>query len=97
MTAINVDTVKLRECGKDVLVASDKYIDNVRDLYERMYNVPIKTREWVGVGATNYANYVYKERVQYLNYGNSLKKMGQAMVDYANDIETAISKTKIGG
>lgn len=97
MTMINVDTVKLRDCGKDVLVASDKYSANIRDLYERMYNVPSKTREWVGVGATNYANNIYKERVQYLNYGNSLKKMGQAMIDYADDIEKAVSKTKIGG
>lgn len=97
MTAINVDTVKLRDCGKDVLVASDKYINNIRDLYERIHDVPTKTREWVGVGATNYANYVYKERVQYLNYGNSLMKMGQAMIDYADDIEKAVAKTKIGG
>lgn len=95
MTKINVDTVKLSECGKDILSSVCYFNSNINGLYTKIYNVPRVTKEWVGVAANNYAAMLVKEKDQYINYGISMKKIANILIDYANDINIAIESTKI--
>ena len=95
MTKINVDTIKLAECGKNILSEAGDFNTNINNLYSRLYNVPRVTKEWVGVAANNYASIVLKEKKQYITYGDTLKKMGELLIDYALDIEKAVKDTKI--
>ena len=60
MTKIKVDTIKLAECGKNILSEAGDFNTNINNLYSRLYNVPRVTKEWVGVAANNYASIVLK-------------------------------------
>lgn len=95
MTKIDVDTAKLKDCGKDILSASTDFNSNISSLFERMYNVPITTKEWIGKSSKIYASNVLKEKSNYDNYGTELKKLGQSLIDYADDLEMTVRNTKI--
>lgn len=95
MTKIDVDTIRLKECGANMVAASRNFNTDINNLYSMMYNVPRTTKEWVGIGANNYASIALKEKRQYVAYGNTLKKMGEILKEYAEDIESIVQKTKI--
>lgn len=95
MTKIKVDTAKLKDCGESILTACSGFNADINNLYSKLYNVPRTTKEWVGIAANNYASIVLKEKTQYVNYGKALKDMGNILIDYANDVEEAVKKTKI--
>ena len=97
MTKTSIDISKLRQCGEDILSETDSYIKNINGLFELINNVPTKTKEWTGVGAERYAEAVYKnEKINYDNYGSELKKLGQSLIDYADDLDSIIEYNKIG-
>lgn len=95
MTKIKVDTTKLKECSSSILTGVAAFSTDINNLYNRLYNVPRVTKEWIGVSANNYASIVLKEKAQYVNYASSLKTMGDILNDYADDIEKAVKNTKI--
>lgn len=95
MARLRVDTVKMRECGNNIIEAADTYNTNVRSLFDRMAKVPNETKEWEGIAAINYANAVAKEKVDYVNFGNGLVALGNTLVQYADDLEKIIKNNKI--
>lgn len=95
MTKLNVNTSKVKTLGENMVKISNSFYSDVNSLYNRVYKVPMVTREWVGVASNNYASILLKEKTQYVNYANSLKEMGNILIDYATDIEQAIKNTKI--
>ena len=95
MTMIDVDTVGLKECSDSVILASNGFNSEINNLYSRLYNVPKITKEWIGIGANNYASLVLKEKAQYVAYGNSLKEMGRILRGYAEELESIVEKTRI--
>jgi len=95
MTKIKVDTVKLKECGENLLTMNGTFHRDINSLYNRIYNVPITTKEWVGEAANNYANLLMNEKPQYNNYSKVLNMMGNVLINYSNDIEEAVRQTKI--
>lgn len=95
MAKLRVDTVKMSECGKDIVEAADTYNTNVRNLFTRMGEVPSKTKEWEGIAAVNYANAVVKEKIDYVNFGNGLIALGNTLIQYADDLEKAIKNNRI--
>lgn len=95
MTTLRVDTVKMRECGNDIIEAADTYNTNVRNLFTRVGEVPSRTSDWEGISAINYANVVVKEKMDYVNFGNGLVALGNTLVQYADELEKAIKNNKI--
>lgn len=94
MAIIKVDTVKLRECGNDIIAASSMYDSNINKLFNRMGDVPSKTKEWEGISAIKYANLVVKEKNDYIEFGKGLYDLGNSLVLYADDLEKIIVENR---
>ena len=94
MTKINIDTEKLKTCGEDIVTAASDFNTNVTSLFDRIYNVPNGTKEWIGTGAINYALSVIKEKKEYDTYGAELAKLGQCLIDFSDKLDEVVEKTK---
>ncbi len=83
----NTDTVKLREAGTNIVDLSFELLELINNFYERINNIPTKTREWVGKEALNYSRLCISEKEEYLKYINSLKLIGENLISLANQLE----------
>ncbi len=91
---INVDTKKVRDCGKDMMVAADSYKSNINNLFNRINGVPTRTKEWIGQASLNYSLKVAKEKHAYDQYGKCLNALGEELVNYASELEKAVNLTR---
>ncbi len=91
---INVDTNKIRDCGKDMVEVADYYKVNINNLFERINGVPVKTKEWVGEASKNYVFKLTKEKRYYDNYGKCLNALGEDLINYADELEKAVNLTR---
>lgn len=94
MAEIKVDTLKMRECGNDIMQVSLELGEEFELFFEKLQNIPVKTYEWTGVGALAFADRAGKEKFQYMNLKNDLYKRGKFLVDYANYLESNIDSLR---
>ncbi len=92
---IKVDTIKLRECGRDLSIASDSLKNNVNNLFARIEGVPTRTKEWVGEASTQYSNMVLREKNDYDRYVNNMIVFSNSLINYADELERAVKKTML--
>lgn len=94
MAEIKVDTVKMRECGNNIMQISLEIGEEFDQLFERLQNIPTKTFEWTGASAQAFASRAIQEKPQYMNLKNDLYKRGKFLVDYSNYLESNIESLR---
>ncbi len=94
MAEIKVDTVKMRECGNDIMQISNEIGSELDNLFERLTNMPTKTFEWTGSAAQAFATRAKYEKIQYVELKNSLYQYGKYLVEQANRLDSRIIKLK---
>jgi len=88
---INTDTKKIEEAGMNIVDLSFELLDIINGFYERISNVPIKTREWVGKEAISYTKLCVSEKEEYVKLINSLKIIGESLINFSNNLENRVS------
>lgn len=94
MPKLEIDTLKIREYGEDVEQLAMEYHTCINDLFKRMYLVPVTTEEWVGSSAKSYADTIIKDKDDYINYGEYLKKCGNELKNFADQLDNIIENTR---
>ncbi len=94
MDRIEVDTIVLKENGQDLLRLQKEYNELINSLFQRIYEVPYTTEEWVGESAIKYANYCIQEKKQYLTYGDNIKDLANILINLAEEMEQAVKMSK---
>ena len=92
MADVNIDTEKMKECGKDIMALSAEIGDEFNYIFDKIINMPTITLEWTGDSALAYANKIKHDKVRYIEFKKQLYEYGKALVDYANVLEIQISK-----
>lgn len=92
MSEIHIDTVKLKECGKDIVSLSSELYEIIDTMFKRINNVNKVTGEWVGISATDFVNKANVDKVQYLMMQNQIYQHGKYLIDYANMMENVIKE-----
>lgn len=85
-----IDSVKLRECGNDIIVETNGINEALEKIFSRIANMSSNTGEWVGIGADTFARLASIDKAQYINFKEDLYKMGQLLVDTASILERDI-------
>lgn len=80
MTEIYVDTVKMRNCGNEVLDLVEQFKAVLDAIFERIE----KMKEWVGESAQRFIALTIADKTQYYNYANSLYSYGKYLIDCAD-------------
>ncbi len=94
MAEIKVDTVKMRECGNDIMRISNEIGNEFDNLFNRLINMPTKTFEWTGMAAKSYASKMKTEKSEYIQLKNNLYNYGKYLVDCANNLDGKISNLR---
>ena len=94
MAEIKIDTVKMRECGNDIMDLSMEIGEEFEAIFNRIIDMPNKTFEWTGSAADAFAMRTKFEKVQYMELKNCLYNYGKYLVDQANYMESNIMKIK---
>ena len=87
MAEIKVDTLKLKECGKDIMNLSTELNEVLLSLYDRLNKMPVSTGEWTGNSAGEYVQKLNIEKKYYLGLKNNIYKYGKLLYDTAYQIE----------
>lgn len=87
MAEIKVDTLKLKECGKDIMNLSTELNEVLLSLYDRLNKMPVSTGEWTGNSAVEYVQKLNIEKKYYLGLKNNIYKYGKLLYDTAYQIE----------
>ena len=91
---IEVDTVKLNNCGNDIIKLSQDLSDLCNELYDRINNIPTVTHEWQGSSADAYVKKALEEKIQVVDFKDQLYAFGDNMVKSAQDYESSTIKIK---
>lgn len=91
MEDIYVDTTKMREKGNEILNEVESLKKLIDALFERIYNIPVGTEEWVGKRAQEYATITLKDKFMFIVYANDLYKYGKYLIDCADYIDKKLA------
>lgn len=87
-----IDTVKLKENGKDILYLKNELNEEINALYTRISNISTNTLEWIGPSSNSFIQRCNLEKSQYNKLIDSLNKYGNYLVDVADEYEMEIRK-----
>ena len=89
---IDVDTTKLKKSGEDLVKLSNDLSDLCNSLYSRIYNIPYKTHEWLGVSSIGYSEKAILDKKEMVDFKNKLYEFGKDMIDIANSYNNEARK-----
>jgi uncharacterized protein YukE len=92
---IEIDTTKMREAGEDILKLVEELKQTYNTMFERIANMPTKTKEWQGDSAVRFATKSSSEKKDYVAFTNDLYKYGKYLIDCANyydNVKTRLDK-----
>lgn len=87
MANIKVDTVKLSECGKDIMNLTGELNEVLFSLFDRINKMPVTTREWTGNAAVDFVSKLNIEKKYYLALKDNIYKYGKILYESASNIE----------
>lgn len=87
MAEIKVDTVKLKECGKDIMILSKNLNEILDSLYDRVTKMPTVTNEWTGNSAQQFVSNLNKEAKYYTALNNNIYKYGKILYNTSERID----------
>ena len=87
MANLNVETNKIREAGSTIVDLSFDFIRLVNDFYNRINVIPSITNEWVGHESVNYVKMCMSEKENYFRYANSLKTLGNCLLEFSDKLD----------
>lgn len=90
MANINVDTIKLRECGKDIMLLTSELNELLDSLYSDIENAP-----WSGSSAIEFKRKLNNEKVCYISLKDNIYSYGKLLCNAADQIEAGIDKIRL--
>lgn len=88
-----IDTDQVKKSGQDMVKLSRELGEIIDNLYYKIYNMPISTREWVGNSAEIFSKYVTNvEKKDTMAFVNTLYQFGECLIDSAERYEFEIRK-----
>lgn len=101
MAELNVDTVKMKECGKDIMNLSVELNEVLIALFERINNINntdyIDKNEfavWVGEGSKKFVEMINREKNDYFILKSILYEYGKYLVESSEKLNSAIESSR---
>lgn len=94
MANIKIESKKIKDAGKDIVELSYDFINLVNSFYNRIGKIPTATHEWVGEESLTYVKMCLSEKEDYLKFADSLKSLGNSLVDFSDKVEERTKEVK---
>lgn len=92
MTNLNVDTVKLKESGHDIIALTNELREELEAFFTRLSNMNTRTFEWVGGSSNEFIRRCNIEKTQYIKIANTLSNYGKILIEAADDYDSVAKK-----
>lgn len=89
MASINVDTIKLRECGKDIMSLTAELNELLISMYGAIEKAP-----WSGNAASEFKRRLNIERAYNIALKDNIYNYGKLLYNAADKIEASVNKMK---
>lgn len=89
---MNIDTVKIKQCGKDIVELTKELNEIIDDLYTKLINISANG-QWQGNSAIAYSNKASLERLDALEFTKKLTEYGVGLMDLSTKYENTINNT----
>ena len=93
MEVIDIDTTKLIDLGDNLITISNN-LDSYNKSFEEYVTKLQVNGIWKGSSATTFRNLSKKDVVQYIDYSESIKKLGEVIKREAEALEDEIKSLK---
>lgn len=90
MATINANTIKMIDCGNDIIKKATECGTLLTDIFNKLENID-KTA-WNGTTANRYAAQIRVQKVQYQNLVNTLINYGKVMKNAGDRLESNARK-----
>ena len=92
MENINVDTKKMHEYAKDLMLLTNDIHETLDSLFNRLSVINSKTNEWVGLSSENFIKKINVEKIDYFELTKILYQYGKQLDQAATLFENASDK-----
>ena len=89
---INIDTKEMRECGQKIMKKSTEINEIINELFFRIANMPVNTREWIGTSANEFVRKVSIQKRDYINIKNNIYNYGYVLAKNADAYDREIKR-----
>ena len=93
MEVIDIDTSKVGTLGENLITISNN-MDSYNEYFEEYVTKLQKNGAWKGNSATYFRQVSEKDVVQYKDYSESIKKLGEILVKEATELQSEIDSLK---
>ena len=94
MTEFQMDTIKLKECGKDIINLTQELNEALTTLFTRIDNMPTVTGEWVGDSANEFVRILNIEKKDYIALKNNLADYGKLLLNTSEKLELCVNNNE---
>lgn len=89
MANINIDTVELKEIGKEIMMLTSELNVLLDSLYSEIGNAP-----WSGIAANEFKKKMNNEKVCYISLKDNIYSYGKLLYDAADQFDLSINEIK---
>lgn len=95
MANIQVDTVKMRNAGNDIIRLTNEFNEAINTLYSRISSINSSNGGWSGAAADEFIRRSNVEKKQYVALKDELLKCGKVLINAADKYENSTNKNSI--
>lgn len=94
MEIIDINTEKISEDSKDMLLLISEIKEIFDDTFDTLYNMVDKNNIWLGYSADMFKNDVLIDKQNYIHFRESLNKYSNFLSDYQLEMSKMIGALK---
>ena len=98
MVQIEIDTDKIKLAADNLIVKADELNSKIDEIFLKFANLQT-TKTWIGEGELSpvkkFQDKVAKDKEQYTNYVENIRKLSNVLVDTSNKISAIADSNKI--
>ena len=88
------DTTEVKDIANEIIKLCNDLDSEFNKFFNKMNNVPITSREWVGQTATYYFSTYEKDRLEYKKFVNSIRLLAKSLNSNMRSVSSCISKNR---
>ncbi len=97
MTYISADTAEIIDCIDKLEKNIKDYNQNITDFFDKIRNIPVLTKDWVGDTANSYVELILSRESKYTEFGELLINFNELLKITYENLNNAVKNSEIEG
>lgn len=94
MAVIDINSSYIKESGYDMIGLTNEIKEIIDDTFSMIANMSMETGAWQGKAAEEFVLASKIDKSNYIKLNQSINNFGKYLIEYANSMESLISRVK---